>query len=235
MQQNITSREEIKHILIADVVLTIAFAIALSGGLFGTNLIGSFLYYLPIVIVAVALSFILHELMHKFVAQHYGAMAEFRTSQNGLLITLATSAFGFLMAIPGATYIFAHNFTKRQNGIVSLAGPATNILIFSIALLVGYAIFGIHFLPGHVPANVSYLQTAISFLVFISIYLAFFNMLPIMPLDGSKVLAWNMFIYIPVMLAIIALTLYFTAITWLDILLVVGIAAMFSIFYRALL
>jgi Zn-dependent protease len=233
---NISSKEEIRHILLAYVVLTVAFAVALSGGLFsGSQILNSIIALLPIVAVAVALSFILHELMHKFVAQHYGAMAEFRTSPNGLIITIVTSALGFLMAIPGATYIYSNRFTKRENGIVSLAGPLTNIAIFCCTLLLGFAIFGLPFLLGHYPANESYLETALSFLVFISVYLAFFNMLPIFPLDGSKVLAWNPFLYVPVMAIILALTVFYTGIGIWNIVIVVFIAAVFSLFYRSLI
>jgi Zn-dependent protease len=154
-----------------------------------------FFVILPIAALAVALSFILHELMHKFVAQHYGAWAEFRTWPAGLLITILSSMFGFLIGIPGATYIFSNSFTRRQNGIVSLAGPLTNVAIFLV-----FAAIGLLF------AHTStYLALAIGIVTFISLWLGFFNMLPIFPLDGSKVLAWDWRVYVPVMAFIAAL------------------------------
>jgi Zn-dependent protease len=57
-------------------------------------------------------------------------------------------------------------------------------------------------------------------------------MLPINPLDGSKVLRWNKPVYIVVMVSIFALLVIFTSVGILDILVIVGIALFFSLFYR---
>ena len=135
---NLSASEELKDIIVADIVLVVAFSLALSGGvaniISGGASVGSFLLLLPIAALAVTLSFVLHELMQKFVAQHYGAVAGFRYSASGLVITLLTGAFGFLLGIPGATMIYASRFTKRENGIVSLAGPLTNFAVFVVRL-----------------------------------------------------------------------------------------------------
>ena len=131
--------DELKEIVLADVVLILAFTLTLTGGITlafrSSSAIDLFMLYLPIVAVGVTLSFVLHELMHKFVAQRYGAVAGFRSSPIGLAITLITGAFGFLLGIPGATMIYTQSFTKRENGIVSLAGPLTNFAVFGGALL----------------------------------------------------------------------------------------------------
>jgi len=136
--------EELKEIVLADVVLILAFTLTLTGGITlafrSSSAIDLFMLYLPIVAVGVTLSFVLHELMHKFVAQRYGAVAGFRSSPIGLAITLITGAFGFLLGIPGATMIYKQSFTKRENGIVSLAGPLTNFAVFGGALLFGIAL-----------------------------------------------------------------------------------------------
>ena len=190
-----TSPREIRDIILAYVVLTLAFTFIFTGGVFNKQFHSSFLALLPIAALAVALSFILHELMHKFVAQHYGAWAEFRTWPTGLIITIVSSFMGFLIGLPGATYIFSNTFTKRQNGIVSLAGPATNLAVFLVFAVIGLFVTN----PG------SYLATAVAVVTFISLWLGFFNMLPIFPLDGSKVLAWDWRVYLAFMAAIIVL------------------------------
>lgn len=227
VRNNLSSATEIKHILVADAVLTLAFSFVLSGGLFSGLSIGKFLYVLPIAAIGVALSFILHELMHKFVAQHYGAMAEFRTSPTGLMITFVTGLFGFLIGIPGATYIYSSSFTKRQNGIVSFAGPATNLVIFAVSYI-ALLLLG---------SSTGYLATAISFIVFISLLLAFFNMLPIFPLDGSKVLSWSIPIYAVAMGAIVILlvTLFSSILSIYTIAFMLLIALFFSLMYRRIL
>ena len=226
---NITKAEEAKQIIVADAALTIAFSLALAGGIFGK--LGGFLALLPIAFIAVTLSFVLHELMHKFTAQHYGAIAAFQTSTMGLLITLGTSLFGFLFGIPGATVIYTNSFTVRQNGITSLAGPLTNFAVF--------AVFFIIFL--FTPSG-SYINLTASLVMFISILLAFFNMLPIMPLDGSKVLHWNKRVYyasLGIIFALMSVAYYslFKSLTGMitEIVFMLFIAIFFSMFYRNVL
>jgi Zn-dependent protease len=222
---NLSGTEELKNIVVADLVLVVAFSLTFSGGIagIGSTGIGAFIDFLPIAALAVTLSFVFHELMHKYVAQHYGAIAGFRTSANGLMITLITGALGFLVGIPGATVIYASNFTKRENGIVSLAGPLTNFVVFAAFVTLFY-LFN--------PTTGSYLYQTITFTMFISILLAFFNMLPITPLDGSKILAWNKPVYLVVLAVIFALVFFFNIISLWSILFMLVIALLFSTFYR---
>jgi Zn-dependent protease len=235
VRENANPYREIKDLMIADIVLIVAFSFTLLGGVFGffqstSSIFSSLITTIPIVALAVTLSFVLHELMHKFVAQHYGAIAGFRTSYNGLAITFMTGLFGFLLGIPGATVIYTSSFTKRQNGLVSLAGPLTNFAVFVVFVGLGIALFGFAFLANP-PAN-SYIYNAISLTLFISILLAFFNMLPIFPLDGSKVLSWNKPVYVGTMALIFVLMLVFTHISLIALLFMLGIALLFSLFYR---
>ncbi|MCL5239000.1 MAG: hypothetical protein M1286_00800 [Candidatus Marsarchaeota archaeon] len=234
--------KELEDIAIADAALTIGFALVLSGGIFGLSSI-SFLYLLPISFVAVSLSFVLHELMHKFVAQRFGAMAAFRKSDNGIIITLVTSLFGFLIGLPGATVIYAPHFTSKEEGFVSLAGPLTNFAVFAVFFAAGSALFpgfgnGVtNVIFGGGAGSISYLQLAFSFIVFISIYLAFFNMLPIFPLDGSKVYRWNKAVFVGVIAVIfVLLTVVVPLVALLPgMVFVLIIALVLSSFYRHVL
>ncbi len=225
-------KKEIQDIVIADLVLTLAFALTLSGGIYYIHTAGfahTFIIGLEISFVAVTLSFVLHELMHKFVAQHFGAVAGFRTSDIGLIITLFTGAMGFLFGIPGATMIYASNFTKKENGIVSLAGPLTNFVVFGVFFA---ALIVIN------PPVTSFMFSLLFFTVFISLWLAFFNMLPIFPLDGSKVLAWNKLVYVIIMSVIVGLLFYTGIVPYIvpvsGLAFVLIIAVFFSMFYRNL-
>ena len=242
IRENIMLRKELEDILIADLVLTIAFALVMVGGIENiAPLIGTFIYFLPISFVAVSLSFVLHELMHKFTAEKFGAIAGFRTSMYGLAITLLTSFFGFLIGIPGATMIYTHNFTKREDGIVSIAGPLTNFAIFIIFLSIGLFAFP-NFLENVMLSlsssyyTLPYLQNLINMVLFISILLAFFNMLPIYPLDGSKVLRWNKPVFFAVIIIIFALFALVVPIysIMVGMLFMLVIAYIFSLFYRGL-
>jgi Zn-dependent protease len=69
---------------------------------------------------------------------------------------------------------------------VALMGPVSNIaLSFAAALL--FRATGA--LPGFFPNFQATLRNALLFAVSLNLFLAFFNLLPIHPLDGSKVLA----------------------------------------------
>jgi Zn-dependent protease len=205
LRKHIPTSEEIVDLLLADAALTIGFSLALRGsGISPLACVGSgsimkilcsnpFLFYLPIAFVAVSLSFILHEYMHKIAAQHYGAIAGFKRSDFGIIIAILSGFLGFLIGWVGATWIYTSTFTKRENGITSLAGPLTNFTVFLVFLALSFFI------------SSGYAAAIISTTLFISLWLAVFNMLPIPPLDGSKVLAWNAPIYAITFLGLVAL------------------------------
>jgi Zn-dependent protease len=228
LRANLSLQREISDIVIADLVLIIAFSIALIGGLAAfqsSKSLGQFVTLLPVVAIGVSLSFIIHELMHKFVAQKYGALAEFKILPSGLFITALSSMFGFLLGMPGATFIYTNSFTKKENGIVSIAGPLTN-----------FAVFGIMFVIARVfnPPQNSFLSNVVSFTLLISIILAFFNMLPIFPLDGSKVFDWDKRIYGAVMGVIFILLLYVYWPQWIVVLYLIIFAIVISFIVRAM-
>jgi Zn-dependent protease len=178
------SRKEVRDIIVAWAALALAFTIARQGGIFGAAaLLGvSIFNSYFIAFVAVGSGFVLHELMHKFTAERYGYWAEFRMWFMGIVLALITSTAGFIFAAPGATYIQGYNVSDRQNGIISLAGPVTNVVIAIIFLLVSQVGNGILGQIGGVGFTVN-------------LFLAAFNMLPVMPLDGAKVFHWNKVIW----------------------------------------
>ena len=190
------SQREVRDIIIAWAALALAFTIVYSGGLAGGSSLfgGGFVSAYFVAFVAVGSGFVLHELMHKFTAERYGYWAEFRIWVMGIILALVTSTLGFIFAAPGATYISGNNVTERQNGVISLAGPATNVVIAFIFLLVGFVGTGIFEELGVIGFEVN-------------LFLATFNMIPIMPLDGAKVFRWNKVlwagVFVPLLIAII--------------------------------
>lgn len=178
-----SSRTEIRDILVAMLVLTVAFTmIFYEGGRFSDDRTINTLYWIGIAFVMVVSGFMIHEFAHKVVAQRYGAWAEFRMYFPGLMLALVMSFFGFLFAAPGAVYIQGR-ITEEQNGKISAAGPLVNLVFGAIGMVVWLMTTG----------NVS-----LVFLLFayINVFLAFFNMLPIPPLDGSKIFKWNPLLYV---------------------------------------
>jgi Zn-dependent protease len=148
------------------------------------------------IIAALILSIILHEVAHGFMANRLGdptARLAGRLTLNpiphidlfgsiilpGLLfITHAGMLFGWAKPVPYNPY----NLRNRKWGeaLVAAAGPGTNLLI---ALLFG---IGLRVMA---PADVTPFVVIVGYIVYVNIQLAFFNLIPIPPLDGSKVLA----------------------------------------------
>ena len=195
------SQTEIQHLAIAYIVLVACFTIVLStkfGGLmFGFISTELFIVMVPVSLIAVGLGFILHEIAHKFTAQHYGCWSEFRYDERGLMMGLFISVIiGFVWAAPGATWISGH-VSRRENGIISLAGPATNMAI-------SIAIIPIIFI---LPLSVMTYYLILS--GWIIAFLAVFNLIPISPLDGSKIWKWNPAIYILFFVGAIAILAFY--------------------------
>jgi Zn-dependent protease len=174
------SEIEVRDVAIAYLSLGLAFAISFSGGIasFSTLTPATIFPALSVSLIAVGPGFVLHELSHKFTARRYGHWAEFRVWPFGLILALLTSLFGFIFAAPGATYISGQNLTQSENGKISIAGPLTNVAV-SMAFF-PLMLFGSGFL-----GELGFYG------VYVNVFLALFNMIPVMPLDGAKVFAWS--------------------------------------------
>lgn len=174
-----TSPRELGNIFIAAAVLTFDIAYIelrtfLIGGLLGALLFGA---------TAALTGFVFHELGHKIAAQRRGFWAEFRMSLGGLALSAITSVLvGFLLAAPGATVV--SGMTERRDwGHTSLAGPVVNLIEGGAFAAVGIGLGVGHLFSGIAP----YLLL----LGFFNGWFAAFNLIPVGPLDGRKVLAWS--------------------------------------------
>ncbi len=138
--------------------------------------------FFAVTLLCAGLGFLLHELMHKLLAQRLGYMAEYAAGGFPWMSVLVAFA-GWILLAPGAVYIASRTrpLTKAANGLISLAGPATNLFI-----ALGFRAFAGE---GFVGA-VGYLGWEIN------IWLAIFNLIPAPGFDGQKVLAWNKPVYL---------------------------------------
>lgn len=193
------SGTELLHLLASTVVLTIGFAFALGEtSLFFSSPVdlGRVFELLPYSGLIVLTSFILHEFAHKVVAQLRHMWAEFRASVVGLVVALSASiGFGVVLAAPGAVVIYGQA-DDRDAGIISIVGPWVNLVL-------GFLAF-----PFTLTRSPMIEITGIDLfriVMFINAFLAAFNMLPISPLDGSKVWRWNKAMYLFTVVAIVGL------------------------------
>ncbi len=148
------------------------------------------------IIAILILSVIIHELSHGYVADMLGdptARLEGRLTLNPLkhidpigsiivpLMTylVAGFTFGWAKPVPYNPY----NLKNKRQGefLIAAAGPVSNLLI---ALVFG--IF-IRYASAGVTAITPFLEIT-SYIIIINIVLAIFNLIPLPPLDGSKLL-----------------------------------------------
>ena len=193
------SARELRDLAVAWVALGVAFAVFLNRGVLRALLAGSAPPEAALLALALALStaglgFLLHELAHKVVAVRFGQVAAFRAEYGLLFLTVVSAFAGFLFAAPGAV-VHRGRITDRENGLIALAGPVTNLLL--VALFLPLAVAG----PG-------LLGTVGTQGLFINLLLAGFNMIPFGPLDGRKVLAWSLPVYLLVAVPSIGLAAF---------------------------
>ncbi|HLD72301.1 MAG TPA: metalloprotease [Candidatus Nanoarchaeia archaeon] len=177
-----TSKIELIDITKAWLAISLAFALVYSGAsLLGGDVVKifsvNFLLIFLVSLFTAGLGFLLHELAHKFSAQHYGCTAEFRAFDQMLYLAVGLAALvGFIFAAPGAVMI-SGMVTRKENGIISLAGPLTNYVIALIFYGLNYLVptLGFIFLTGFT----------------INLWLGLFNLIPFGNFDGIKIFHWS--------------------------------------------
>lgn len=183
------SGREIRDLVVAWLALGVAFAIFLNRGLLDATLAGvgapgELLAALVIALLTAGLGFLLHELAHKVVAVRFGQVAGFQADYGMLFLTVVSALAGFLFAAPGAV-VHRGRITERENGLIALAGPVTNLGLAALFLA-----------PAFVGPDL--VRDIGSQGVFINLLLAGFNMIPFGPLDGRKVISWSLPVYLAV-------------------------------------
>ncbi|MEM0474124.1 MAG: hypothetical protein QXN79_04750 [Zestosphaera sp.] len=171
-------RSEVFDLIVSWAVLSFSFALFMSSGLERLPL--SLVYSL----VGVGSAFILHELAHRQVARAYDLEARYRAWYLGLLITLTIALVNVvvrlpvLFAAPGAVVIYGYwgHVNPLAELRVAESGPLTNIAVGIVAWVVLLSIP-----PTPVLTDVLY------YVMRINAWIAFFNLLPLPPLDGSKI------------------------------------------------
>lgn len=180
LTEKIMYMDEKKALLLAVIIVSWAFGGKLliqRGDLYGFMLSS----------LVVTISFLPHELAHRYFARKYGCYSRFVLDPLGSALTFLSGFMPFIkIIIPGYVFIsmpyYDRVYTKKIMGIVSAAGPVVNLVFSVISYLVYTTLY-------------QYLSWGIALFLFfmanINAWIAFFNLLPIPPLDGIKVIRWN--------------------------------------------
>lgn len=158
--------------------------------------------------LAVIIGIVVHESAHALAAYVLGdstARSRGRISLNPLahidpfgtvllpLLMVLAGGPVFAYAKPVPVYLGNLKNPKRDEVLVALAGPLSNILVAFVAALVYGMLLGAVLVPGLSAGTLSlgFANGIASFLVTlmsVNLSLAFFNLIPLPPLDGSSIL-----------------------------------------------
>ena len=177
------------------IFLAIVALAALGGGLAyydGTDV--GWLAYVAVFIFVIAgwvVSLCLHEFGHAFTAWRFGNRdaavrgyldldpRRYTNPVLSLAVPIAITALGGI-GLPGAAvYLRMSSMTARQRTLVSLAGPATNLLLAVLLL----ELTNVYFDPKH-----PVLWAGVAFLGFLQVTAVLLNLLPVPGLDGYNAL-----------------------------------------------
>ena len=153
-------------------------------------------FYRSPLMISILIAFIVHELAHRQVSRAYGLRSEFVAYIPGLLLTLVSGFLPVVILAPGyvRTYAWGVVPNYRRAVLASVAsGPASNI-----AIAIGSALL----------ANLvgsPWTHRLLENLVWINAWIAFFNLLPFPPLDGSKIVQLDRRLWTVLFIASLAL------------------------------
>lgn len=153
-----------------------------------------FLYWIIALVVAITI----HEFSHALLAEHLGdptPRLQGRLTLNPLAhldpigtILLIVARFGWGKPVVFDPFNLRH--PRRDAAIISLAGPISNILLATACSIILHVFFTFHLsLVASSPLSILpfFLIGLLQPLIVLNVVLAVFNLIPIHPLDGFKI------------------------------------------------
>jgi Zn-dependent protease len=152
---------------------------------------------IPFIFLALVISFTLHEFAHAYTADKFGDPTPRSMGRVTLNPRMHLDIWGtiliFLVGFGWAKPVMIRpgNFKKpRLMGvIVSFAGPFANLLLAFIGLLVYFALYHYGWIDSLSPGSQKAIELFLNILIGLNALLFIFNLLPLPPLDGYRILS----------------------------------------------
>ncbi|MBU5674933.1 site-2 protease family protein [Alkaliphilus sp. MSJ-5] len=154
------------------------------------NIISQLLYTLPAILIAISM----HEFAHGYVSyrlgdptpKHMGRLSVNPLAHLDPVGTICLLIFHFGWAKPVGVNPYYYKDRKKGMVMVALAGPIMNFFIAFISIFAMGLILKVT--GGYAGEFIIYIFNFLNYLFIINIGLGAFNLIPVPPLDGSKVL-----------------------------------------------
>ncbi|MBN1923998.1 MAG: hypothetical protein JW791_04545 [Nanoarchaeota archaeon] len=179
------SEKEVKELAISAIALAVIFSLRelLAGGSWIAVIFSS--------LILISISLFVKMYSHKRVAEKYDCGAVYKFNYYlfiiSLLIALITNG-GIVFAALGSIIISSSlytrlghkfvNITQKESGLIALSGSMANVIAALVCLIL-------------YPLSNDFFQLGLN----INIFMALFNMIPLPPLDGAKVLWWSRLVW----------------------------------------
>jgi len=152
--------------------------------------------HLPVIILIMLIAFTVHEFAHAWTAWKFGddtAYREGRVTLNPMahldwigMLFLVLAGFGWAKPVPVRRSRFKN--PRLMNIIVTLAGPVSNLLLAFLLLLVVDLLHVFRVFDGVSGSLMTNIIIFLMYWIMINLALFLFNLLPIPPLDGYRIL-----------------------------------------------
>jgi Zn-dependent protease len=160
-----------------------------------------FLWYpiehLPFVVLVIMIVFTVHEFAHAYSAYKFGddtAYKEGRVTLNPMVhldlmgsILLLVAGFGWAKPVPVNASRFKHR--RIMSIVVSAVGPLSNLLMALIGMLIIYGLLATGMVQDASSGAMDAIFVFFSYFITINILLFIFNLIPLPPLDGYRIVS----------------------------------------------
>ena len=200
------TKDELKNILISIIIISILFTVNMTRRTQWTQ--DNFINILIITLIIFTISLTAKIYSQKSLARKFKYHIEYNIWGYGILFSLVTMLLNVFIITTG---YFKYGLYKRiatdeEKAKIARIGPITNIILAIIFLLSLITIKSL-------TINIPILKLAMLIGFYINTYMAAFNLIPFMTLDGIKIVEYDMKMWIvPMTASVILLIISFTSI-----------------------